>query len=58
MSDVFGLLAVEPSSERVLTWTESDLALMRDGIRQMEDALERARADLRFAESRLHAQAC
>jgi GAF domain-containing protein len=52
------LYFAEAVPDRVMHWTENDLALMRDGIRQMENALERARADYRHAEARLHAQAC
>ena len=49
---------VETVSPRVMRWSESDVELMRDGIRQLEAVLENARAELHVAESRLRAQAC
>lgn len=45
-------------TERVLKWTESDVELMRQSVRQLEQVLETARAELRFAESHLSARRC
>ncbi len=43
-------------NERVLRWTEGDVELMRQSVAQLEQVLEMARANLRFAEARLSAK--
>jgi hypothetical protein len=56
MKDVCPLDFESPVPERVMRWTEGDLHAMRAGVRQLEQALEAARSQLRVAEARVRAQ--